>query len=1523
MLFAALALMLALFLALSGRGATPTAAGQPGEGEVVPQSDASVPAHSVTMIGSSPQEAPAETWGIGQYRGESVAVRYSSGQGWALGPSLLDTGGQPLSGFKLAQPEAFRFGAPSPLSGDMTANGDGALLGTVPGGGGASSEPRRVLLVRDHGGAFQETAPVPAEAEEGAGAEEGGGESEGGGAEEPAGLKHGEKLFGVNSAPMLAALEEASGQAGALVAPVNEEHAVDDGVLHWDGHAWSREPIEVPALSSEHFEVIALGASSPANAWLLARLSSEYPTGSVALFRRHLGGGGEAPTWRAVTPTPGGEAGEPLAVPTNEGQQEFTVPSADQSQLLTVTSEGVWLDGLRRDSQGSTTMFFKPEGEAAAGRVASAWCNLPAAAPANGPQCAHALEEPLPVGPSRSFAWANTSTLEGLGERVITGLADGVSLRLDGSEFTRVLSLGGEEGAGFGAAFSDPHEGWLGKQALPVHLTPAAAASASRFAPWPVSFHDALTAIAPQPGAPVGASTSEALAVGDRGEVARYKPGEGWLPETLLGPGGRRQEPRLRAVAWPTPMRAYAVGDVLKGLGQMWLWRGETGLWEPDPAEPVNFRGNLLGVAFQPGNPTRGYAVGEQGVLLSYGKTWTQEPESSIPPPARGASFTSIAFSGSQAIVAYRKLLSPSAERYSGGLLVNNGAGWSVDQGAAEAMGAAVPWAVAGLPDGGAAFSANAPSTGAQVFERQGSGGPWQPTSTPFPGNGAAGSLSLFREAGALRAITVGNEPNTFQVEDEPAPPPGFPPNLIGPYPLSQGGRETGVLRQTASGWSDEEHELNNAKEPPGNYKFYDTVYRPDPVAAVLVDESGSQGWAVGGIVNSAHGMLDTADVDRYPADGSTPVGVGSAPVPPELPHKLGEVPPLEPHDPTFAIGGGAQCAAPCADRVRTRIGPDEWLSAALVRAHSIPGVRAFLYTGARVTTGETNGPATQVIPYARELDRYAQVLGTSSNVYAAPSPTDLDGADSEQLFEQAFSGFPRPFGEATPTGKLSEAGPEGKGCNGTSGCQAGYAIDSTAATGKVRVVVLDDTTPAGEGQVVWLEQQLAGAQERAEPAIVVGHADLNAQIAAGGETAALASRVARAIVLGQASAYFYDSPEKNVKLPSLRAGGRETPAFGTGTLGYVKFESEEAAGGFVGASGFLLAKVDVAERVPGTQRAPVSVRLIPDVGELAMEATDGTLLRRSQAALFEALARRPRSGNVASDESEEGLTSPYIRISSNSSCVGNECSKGVLPEFSFSSSNTEVGDFVDQNLATGNPRAVLLGSNGKPIPNHESGLFCAYAPGTTSVTVSTGGLSYSLPVTVQAGSVRQPCGTTPQKAVAATQQAEPLVPSPAPAPSSSPPSSAPPVVPILVPPVPAPSPPVPAAHVSLPQPFFVQPALPAFVPAIVPPPVPTPARPTPPSGTSAVTSPVEAPEREEEEEAAPESVSNEAVAYRTSEHEPSPVYLLGIVLLAAFAGASIRGRPGRRGRDVRVAPATVSGMRAQRKMDPRRGRRY
>ena len=92
--------------------------------------------------------------------------------------------------------------------------------------------------------------------------------------------------------------------------------------------------------------------------------------------------------------------------------------------------------------------------------------------------------------------------------------------------------------------------------------------------------------------------------------------------------------------------------------------------------------------------------------------------------------------------------------------------------------------------------------------------------------------------------------------------------------------------------------------------------------------------------------------------------------------------------------------------------------------------------------------------------------------------------------------------------------------------------------------------------------------------------------------------------------------------------------------------------------------------------------------------------------------------------------------------------------------------------------------------------------------------------------------------------------------------------------------------------PFFLPAAPTAPLLAAVPAPVPTPARPTPPSGTSPVSEPVEAPEKEEEPESATESVSNQAVAYREGEHDPSPVYLIGVLVLAAFAGASIRRRP-------------------------------
>ncbi len=1470
------------------------AVAQPPFEEPTPQTDASVPAHQVTMIGATPEEPGApgadETWGIGVDGAAHVLVRYyvhpaPGGVGeegsWALAPSLP-------SGFV---PDG------SPLAGQMTPNGDGVLLGKV----GTDSE---TVLVRKPGGAFEATVRPPAEGEA---LEEG---------EEPL-LKQGEALFAGARAPLVAPLNEADGEAGALVVPVDGSSGVEGQVLHWDGHKWAREPIAIPEQSKDNFRVLGIGASSPGNAWLLAQLSSKssYPAGAVALFRRLPVEGG---SWRwkpvALTAGAGDEEAHPLAVPVQGAEPaRFTEsgvgePPTVQSQLLTVTSRGVWIDGERSDvttqEPATTTLFFKSEGEAG-GSILSSWCWLPASVPPGTPPCQHELPEALPSGYLRSIAWPDPG--EPYGQRVITGLAEGVSLRLEGESFRRVLALGGgadpgaDPGSKLGAAFSSPTEGWLGVEGLSVHLTTKPAAS--KLTPWPVPFRHPLLAIAPQPGMPVGSLMSEALAVGDKGAVARYKPGQGWLPESLFGPGEQVETPQLRAVAWPTPARAYAVGD----HGQMWLWRAETGLWEKDPATPPNFRGNLLGVAFDPSEPTRGYAVGTSavgagGVLLRYGKSWTEE--TGLPAAVQGAAFTSIAFAGSEAIVAYRKQPNPQVNSFVGGLLFNEGSGWHVDEGAAAAVGSGVPETVAGLPDGGAAFVATGGTEGTRLYERESAGSAWQATPTPLPGVG--GSVALFREGGALRAVVSGG--GVGSPAAQPSPPPGFPPDLFPPLsPLAAGLEGGGVLRQTASGWSDESHELNSAGTPPGGYVRQDMPYRPDPVLAVLIDPSGSQGWAVGGAVQEEEERLETGDVERYPADGAKPTGVGESTVP------------LEPGEATFAFGGNAQCVAPCADRTRAGVGPQLWLESALALAHKI-GVRAFMYAGPYVTEGQVSGPRSVPIPFGDELETYASILASAGlPAYAAASPSDLDSRPesegSEALFEHAFANFPQPFGSGQPAAGLTPAGRSSEQCAAV-GCEdAYYALESEGQGGAVRVVVLDDSRDVNPKQREWLAGQLSEAKGRGEPVIAVGNADLDAQVA-GGDVQA--QEVAGTLVSGGASAYFYDSPEENVMKP-LRVGNESIPVFGSGTLGYVNVVNERH-GNFHGASGILLGQVDVAARNASTNRAPVTARLIPAIGELALEAKGGTLLRRSQPALFEGLARRPRAGSLAQSNRTEGELDPYIPIPSI--CVG-ECSTALLPEYTFSSSRPEIGDFVEPNVAAANSSlSVLQGPNGKPIHDSQSGLFCAYNAGTTVVTISAGGLSASLPVTVQAGSVRQPCGTQPLSETSAASAQASITPPPAPAPAPAgpaPASSAPPPVPLPLPPPALPVLPATPVHAvvahSLP-PFFVPTALATPVLAFVPPPVPTPARPNPPTGTSAVTSPVEVAEREEEEEEAPESVSAKAVSYRPEEHEPTPLYILGIVLLAAFAGAAGRRRPRGGRRELRVAPATVSGTEAQRRMD-------
>jgi hypothetical protein len=1433
------------------------------------------------LFGASPGEAPGEVWGVGGSR----VIRYTDADEWQEMPPPVDAGGQPIPGLQFA---------PGPLAGRTTAAG-GVLVG--------ATSPTQRLLLRDPGGQFR-AAPDPS-------------------------LLTGETLFAASGETRVLAIpvDEPGGKTGAFLVPAvsgseGGKARVQSSVLRFDGSSWQRESICLDSSAGtclqkpqngSGFKVLAIDASGPGNAWLLA--TGAVSGDGIELFSRQAGG-----EWRRRSL--GGPLGALFAKKTAEPSPGVgvSVEARGGGQPLTVSPQGVWVDATLGSEKASATLFY----DIASETVTGSWCDLQGAATA---MRAFPLGSDLAGKGGRSFAWpGGGGPGEEFGTRTITGIGQGALLIFGGASFARIPLSGGEAGGALGAALSAPDAGWLASADGPLRLTRTPIRSGLE--PWPVPFRRPLTAVAPQPGVPVGALGSQALAVGDEGEVVRYMPGQGWDPESLLTDSGSRAVPRLRAVAWPEPDQAYAVGDG----GEMWIWRRATDLWEPDPGKPPNLvRGNFTGIAFDPSDPSRGYAVGKQGLLLGFGKRWTAEALPAGMDPE--ANITSIAFAGRQALATYKMPVNPGSGvlRYSGGLIVNDGTGWRVDEGLASLLGEDVPQRVAGLPDGGAVVASVDPVRGlrGRVFVRNDALSPWQETARPTGAFPVA--LNAIREGGQVRAVvSVERTSATGTADAEKAsdsdqvfnrPAAGQPPLLTDPYPLARSGL---LIRQTATGWRDEQRQaypLTAASQTSGT-RTVDLPLRPDPVLALLLSPDGSQGWAVGGetgedvssVAEQFRKPIQTAGVMRYGAGADPPTNASTVPIAPSA----GVA--------TFAIGGNAQCGGRCADLVATGIAPDVWLRAAVGRAATIPGVRAFVYSGSRLAS---QLGTTSRVAFGEEEAAYAARLAAAAGslpVYAATAASDRDpSAQPLGSFATRFEGFGAPLGKAPAPAGVAPVSP-------LDADHGYYSFDSNGADGAVRVVVLDYSLPVlSVAQRTWLEEQLAAAKTVGEPAIVIGNRDLSGQAGTAASATDGAGTI-RALVGGGASAYFFDFPEQN-RTFRLSSGGRSIPAFGSGTLGYITPPSPRQTD-FVGAAGFMLASVDVAARDEATNVAPVGVRLIPSIEDLALDATDGTLLRRSRPALFQALARRPRAGilctgNFAPGTCETLRPDPYIKIPPQ--CRGARCQSGIFPEYRFSSSNPDVADFVKVDTASLNPRSVLLGRNDKPILDPTSGLLCAFNAGTTTVTIEAGGLAYSAPVRVQRGSVQRPCGTVPLRERAVAQPRPEAPPPPVegePPIESNQPSLPPPAAPAGAP---TPGPAV------TPKPVHAQPPLPALplVPVtplltpivpIVPPPPPPAAQTTPPSGTSPVTQPVTSPEDQREEEAAFDLVHHMAALGRparrpaaqawsrgsvvrhsvpvrgASPHRgPSPLAPLALAVLLA-AGAAIAVGGSRRGRGPGLA---------------------
>ncbi len=1388
-------------------------------------------------------------FGPGAEDGQLAFLRYTPATGWRYEQTPLDEAGNPSRG-PIANPQSAR----------VTAAGGGLLVGRDR---FRPADNQVIVLARDPGGRFR-AIPSPGreivEAGEALAAEDGEGSL---------------AVAAFDRADKTAAFFAAGGPS------------VERAIAFWDGEAWHREPIEVPLDGEAGMKVLGISATDPGNAWLVARKAASAGRG-VSLFERTTDGG---PRWRERS-----LGASPFAqhVDADIGLEEVEA-LGDGAQSITATTDGVWLDGrFRATAESGELHTFTLYFDRAAGRVTGSWCDAVNTSD-GGAVCDHRLDARLSTQTGvgyRSFAWPG----EGFGTRIVTNPLEpggdgetnrGTYLRFEGTTFERMPGGGGNFRPG--GAFSSVDEGWLEG---PFHITRSPEPVHMRDS-WPVSARGPLTSVAPAPGSTPGDGGAQALAAGTDGSVLRYKPGEGWTREFLLSSTGAVVRSNLRGVAWPESSRAHAVGD----LGAMWLWRSETGLWERDPGAPVGYEAHLMDVAFAPGSAERGYAVGKAGALLSYGKSWTQD---AVPDGYGSADFTQIAFAGGQALVATSRVARDAD------VLVNDGSGWRVDEGA-HALLRSLPGrqqlhAVAGLPDGGAVAAGRD-----VVLIRDSAGSPWRFSDQPLPGSMVIAAAAT-RDGGRVRPIVSvvrALDETSWRyppVDDVGVVDPNQPLPLLSAYPLPADGF---VLRETATAWRDEQH---SAFAGSGD----DRPLKSDPVLDFAVGPGGS-GWAVGGWSgeqdaaysgSSGRGAGSKADRARvqtaavFRLGEQTAAAPGAAAAPVELPTGPARV----------AVGGHAACEAPCADLALQEIRPDRSLVAALGKVAALraqpAGPRMMLYTGGRLA------PHVDPRVAPREMGQYAALMASQPvPVYPAVSATDVPAAGS---FRTAFGSFYAPFGAGAPPPGVDVS--RIPGAPPGPGARTHYAFDSAGPEGTLRVIVIDNAAGSLaasnahqnpiEDQAAWLAGTLLDAKTRGIPAIVMGSRDLNARFTPRLNTADDGDAVARILIDGGASAYFFERPEEN-RAYQLNGGGLGSiPAYGTGTLGYRSTLNDPSnpskPNALFGDSGFLLAEVDIAHRDPLTNKAPVNVRMIPLIDDLSIQATDGTLIRRSRPALFQGLGRRPLGGDrwrpLSTGSSDPAGSDPYISFPPDQ-CLIAGCSTRIDPEYQFHSSDPDIGDFVRQDPNSTNLRKPYLGADDKPVSDARSGLFCAFNAGTTTVSVRAGGLSFAQQVRILPGTVQRPCGTRPLRPdrFRRVSAAAPAAPPPATPQGGN------------EPPVTFNAPPPPAAPAPTPTPSPpVTPFVPAFLPPLDPagylPPVPLPVapallRPSPPSGGFG-----RAFEKQREEEVAPEEM--QAFTRYHAEDQGLPAgYLLGALVLAALAGSSIFGGPRGRPRP-RAAPA-------------------
>ncbi len=1000
--------------------------------------------------------------------------------------------------------------------------------------------------------------------------------------------------------------------------------------------------------------------------------------------------------------------------------------------------------------------------------------------------------EPLDANHPATIPDAVFSTAAGV---VAVGLGSGfIDVYAYGS-WTSVAAPGfGPESGGTQELFTGANAGWLsGANSLGLI---SAVPLPSPLAAWPEANENTLMSVALAP-AGAGIGTTGALAVGLDGAALHYDATAGWIVDPVPA---EAQGVDLFAVAFDGPSSAVAVGT----FGTILDWNGS--VWSEDPQSVSLTQSQLNAVAFA--SDGEGWAVGTGGTILHFdGTAWSLEQ---IESEDSGDDITSVTVAGGQVYAVADGILITRA---------SDGTWQRVDS---SLLPSSLPpgslTLVSGLPDGGLVAAGQA-----VVITRQNASSAFEYSDQPIDGNAVA--LAAFRD------------PATGQVEAFVSVAPVFASGGAPEFPSGDGE----LLVQTSSGWED----LSRAQYPASSTSALpeDGAPEPDPVLAIAASADGSAAWVVGGYAGTltaaglGSGALSleqipagwqTSSIWRYDAGGSATAPSLLAPAQVVIPAQPGVV--------SFAFFSSPMCQSECAEVTDAQ--PDANLEGAAAEISAFaqqPGGPAFAVLGGNAV-GPMDPNAYASGNGAVDLANIQRYLSGLDGVplYAAYGPLDAipTSADPAAPWSEAFAQEPAPFGlGAVPAGitSLSAGGASGS-------VNLYYSFDVTQNGGTLMVIVLDNSAGSLEasasGQTAWLQAQLAAGNAAGLPMVVFCAEPLNSSIDGhaidGDAVAALLASAGVLAVFTTAGATSELDAESMVPY-NASSGAPQLPEYQGASLGYQLPQNNGVL--------WYFASVDTVGRV-------VTVQGIPVLQSLALEPLDGLTVARSSTLSFRAVGARP-PGTLAPG-TNPGYEN-YVTIPASS------CSGCIAPSYAFKSSISGIGNFV-QPAGPGS-LLPLLNPNGDPIASSSSGLFCAFNAGTTIVSITSGLLTASLPVTVEPGGFGQPCGTVnfPPDIIIQTVPGGTVIGQTQSTPPSAPVSPPPPppvyqvtLPAITLPPAPGitPTPASVARQPALPvlpaqvapitqTPAIVQPAATVVV-AVVVPPIAPPITPVPPGGATA-----------------------------------------------------------------------------------------